>query len=187
MSFDSSGNIVIYDPLTNDTVTTSLVGVEGNVACNADQGTSGCSLNTLGSDSTTGDFTAGFDLPDELEDTQSIARRRNLHSKKFKGKQNRRRLQDGEEDSTVSESNDVVLNPVTCIIAGSAVLFSGITEDSYPMYNQNNFLNTNFDFDFGAFLNLGTKLAEGQEINSFVFTFEDAGVYVFYNSNNTAK
>lgn len=48
-------------------------------------------------------------------------------------------------------------------------------------------MNTNFDFDFGAFLNLGYKLSQGEEISSFVFTFEDEGVYVFYNSNNTAK
>jgi len=61
--------VIIFDPLTNDTVTTSLVGVEGSVACNVDSSTTGCSLTSLGSDPSTGDFTAGFDLPDELEDT----------------------------------------------------------------------------------------------------------------------
>jgi hypothetical protein len=53
-------------------------------------------------------------------------------------------------------------------------------------------MNTNFDFDFGAFLNLAVemqrKASENDETPSlFSFTFTEGGTYVFHDVSSTQK
>lgn len=48
-----------------------------------------------------------------------------------------------------------LVNPVSCITAGSAVIFEGITDESYPVYDTKSLLNSNPDYDYGEFFNLG--------------------------------
>jgi len=73
-----------------------------------------------------------------------------------------------------------------CTTKGSAILFENVGEGKYPVYVRDSLLNTNENFDFGAFDALGESLIGGN-YSSFVFTFYEAGVYVFADSRNQAK
>lgn len=87
-----------------------------------------------------------------------------------------------------ARSREAIRNPVVCITAGSAILFEGLTARDYPVYRKNSLLNSNSNFDFGAFLKLGAQLANGtSKASSFGFTFTEAGLYVFRDSVNSAK
>lgn len=49
-------------------------------------------------------------------------------------------------------------------------------------------INSNPSFDFSKFLLLEQAMKAGKTtIKQFVFTFDDAGIFVFADSNNTAK
>jgi hypothetical protein len=48
-------------------------------------------------------------------------------------------------------------------------------------------LNTNADFDFGSFEKLGDDIKRGENIQSYLFTFSQAGIYVFRDSEIAAK
>ena len=79
-----------------------------------------------------------------------------------------------------------IKNPVVCKTLGSAILLENLTEFKYPIYVKDSLLNTNDDFDFGEFVNLPDKIKTGK-VSGFVFTFTQAGVYVFSNSLSPAK
>lgn len=57
------------------------------------------------------------------------------------------------------------------------------TNGSYPVYDRDSLLNTNPQFDYGAFRALATT---SPLPTSFPFAFPDAGVYVFYSSSQVA-
>lgn len=88
------------------------------------------------------------------------------------------------------DTSQFVSNPVVCTSRGSALLFENLKNDTYPVYAKDSLLNTNEDFDFGEFNELAAVLAGQvgeQTINSFVFTFNEPGAYVFADSRNEAK
>ena len=115
------------------------------------------------------------------------------------------------------EDYPVIRNPVLCATAGSAVLFGDITPAHYPVYQKNSLLNTNDEFDFGAFVQLGADMAAAEEVCrdpetqqdcgdssdsdsdeehcgctegcacAFAFAFTEAGIYVFRDSSSAAK
>lgn len=96
-----------------------------------------------------------------------------------------RRLQAGQPSA-------VVINPVSCITSGSAVLFQDVSATSYPVYQKDSLLNSNPTFDFGEFKKLGEdlksgKLKPGSKGLNFIFTFQKAGIYVFRDSEKVAK
>ena len=98
-----------------------------------------------------------------------------------------RGLQSGRNTNALNAASSIK-NPVVCLTAGSAVFFSGLSTLHYPVYQKNSLLNTNDDFDFGAFLKLGTELRAGTSTaTSFAFTFVGPGIYVFRDSHNAAK
>jgi hypothetical protein len=80
---------------------------------------------------------------------------------------------------------------VTCVTAGSAVIFQDVTATHYPVYERDNLLNSNALFDYGAFLALESALLagdyEGNDDLSFVFTFRDDGIYVFKDAADATK
>ena len=83
--------------------------------------------------------------------------------------------------------NKYIKNPVSCVTAGSAVVFDGITDKSYPVYNEQSLLNSNMNYDFGDFKLLETMIKNGsfsgsKNITSFVVAFKESGVYVFKDS-----
>lgn len=65
-------------------------------------------------------------------------------------------------------------------------MFENLSADKYPIYVKDSLLNTNEDFDHGEFDSLSSSLND-TEYTSFVFTFFQAGVYVFKDSRNEAK
>jgi hypothetical protein len=85
-----------------------------------------------------------------------------------------------------------ILNPVYCIKAGDSFMFQIDDPKHYPVYMRQSVMNTNVDFDFGAFLNLAVemerKAAERDTTPSlFSFTFVDGGTYVFHDVTSTQK
>lgn len=44
-----------------------------------------------------------------------------------------------------------ISNPVICTTIGSALLFDSLTATTYPIYDRDNLLNTNENFDYGDF------------------------------------
>lgn len=81
-----------------------------------------------------------------------------------------------------------ITNPVICIQAGQAVLFSvDSAAKSYPVYMKDSILNTNPQFDYGQFLKLQTTINQGSTVTAFSFVFTEAGVYVFQDSVQTTK
>lgn len=74
-------------------------------------------------------------------------------------------------------------DPVTCIELGNSILFS-ITNESYPVYDEENLLNTNDAFDYGQFRQLAENQLTSGSADLFAYRFRTAGVYVFQLSNN---
>jgi hypothetical protein len=80
----------------------------------------------------------------------------------------------------------VISNPVVCASKGSAVLFDSLSASTYPVYQKDSLLNTNQEFDYGAFNDLPDQLV-GLEGQNFIFNFDQSGVYVFADSRNPSK
>jgi hypothetical protein len=98
---------------------------------------------------------------------------------------------DGRALQADSFSGRAIRNPVVCAGAGSAILWSDLSAEHYPMYQKNSLLNSNDQFDFGAFVRLGEELkaddGEDEAPSSFLFVFAEAGIYVFRDSGSAAK
>ena len=89
----------------------------------------------------------------------------------------------------VSDQTARMQNPTSCLAVGESMLFSIGTTDpgarNYPVYLKDSFVNSNADFDYGAFRDLAELLADpatSAGISHFGYTFEDPGVYVFGSS-----
>lgn len=175
VTFSAIEEISVTNTTTEEVITfrqAAVPGLAGRARCQA-PGDGGCEIFTLGKDARNGDFIADFQLPDALG-----LKRRQLHSRRFL--QGRRGLQAGQDL--------VIRNPVVCAGLGSAVLFQGLSSDHYPVYQKNSLLNSNDAFDFGAFVALGARLDSGdRSITSFLFAFDEPGIYVFRDSGNAAK
>ena len=93
----------------------------------------------------------------------------------------RRDLQDNEDEGAA-----YITNPVICTTRGSALLFENLSAEKYPVYVKDSLLNTNDNFDYGEFDALSALLSS-EVVKSFVFTFDEPGIYVFADSRNSAK
>ena len=65
---------------------------------------------------------------------------------------------------------------------GSALLFEGLTAKHYPVYLHASLVNTNAAFDFSPFAALAVDPPA-----QFIFTFQDAGVYMFGDAETPTK
>ena len=63
------------------------------------------------------------------------------------------------------------------------MLFS-ITNESYPVYDEESLLNTNDAFDYGQFRQLVESQQTSGSASLFAYRFRSSGVYVFKLSNN---
>ena len=79
----------------------------------------------------------------------------------------------------LASSDPVIENPVVCIRAGDSIMFDVSNED-YPVYAKDSLLNTNDEFDYTAFRNLGFTASTTISVSTFAFTFTEPGMYVFY-------
>jgi hypothetical protein len=94
-----------------------------------------------------------------------------------------RRQRRGRNLQTTSDEGVAVENPVICIQVGEAVLFDiEPGTQAFPEYHKSSLLNSNADFDYGAFRRLAEIAAN---TSMFVFSFPDGGVYVFWDGNST--
>lgn len=67
-------------------------------------------------------------------------------------------------------------------------MFENLSSRNYPVYQKDSLINTNPTFDFSKFLLLAATLKNAtSKINTFIFTFDEPGVYVFADSNITSK
>ena len=101
----------------------------------------------------------------------------------------RRRRQttnDTTEDSSVELNGTTfegIDDPVTCLELGDSILFT-ITNESYPVYDEESLLNTNDAFDYGQFRQLVESQQTSGSASLFAYRFRSSGVYVFELSNN---
>lgn len=112
-----------------------------------------------------------------------------------------RLLSDGEfphrELQAAGVETGPVRNPVYCIVVGSSFLFTISDPKHYPIYLRDSVLNTNPDFDYGAFLDLQGEMAKKVALqvstpSLFAFSFTQAGIYAFGDAeeqrrNNSAE
>jgi hypothetical protein len=77
-----------------------------------------------------------------------------------------------------------ITHPIVEIALYNSVVWS-ITNANYPVYVKSSLLNTNLDFDYGAFRNLDDVLVRSTMVlTSFIFTFAEPGTYVFRISSD---
>lgn len=111
---------------------------------------------------------------------RALKERQRLHS----ARNNTREL------AVVEQTN--IFNPVYCINMGDSFIFNIENPEHYPKYMRDSVINSNPEFDYGAFIELEQQMLA--RINDadvtpviFTFTFADAGNYVFYDSTNAQK
>lgn len=130
-----------------------------------------------------GDFLADFQLPSILGQP-----RRKLHTRRYLQGEAPTFARDLQAAKAASKSTNAIRNPVACTTAGSAVVFEDLSAKHHPVYQKDSLLNTNANFDFGAFVKHAAQLKSGKsKATSFIFTFNTAGIYVFKDSANSAK
>ena len=90
-------------------------------------------------------------------------------------------------DETTTELNGTTFegidDPLTCIELGDTILFT-VTNESYPVYDEDSLLNTNDAFDYGQFRELVENQQSSDSASLFAYRFRSSGVYVFELSNN---
>ena len=67
------------------------------------------------------------------------------------------------------------------------MMFEVSAPSNYPVYDVNNLLNSNPNFDYSPFILLSQNMTAGSNITDFAYTFTVAGKYVFVNAANSAQ
>ena len=98
---------------------------------------------------------------------------------------NQRRRKRQTDDSTSDNGPQFagIDDPTVCLELGQVILFQ-VSNVSYPVYDVDNLLNTNTEFDFGLFslLSESLQLSASEEPVLFPYRFSVSGVYVFHLS-----
>lgn len=82
-------------------------------------------------------------------------------------------------------SSTGISNPVICISLNDTYIFS-ISKTHYPVYSKDSLLNTNKNFDYGAFQQLASLMdSASSSITIFAYTFQEQGIYDFVDSDNS--
>ena len=202
---DSSGNIVVtYNSGNTETIAAAdYVSDSGTIDCS----TSGSKI--LNMDTSAGTFSGIFGAPASV--TAQASRRRllletssaygfdlsygnstsgsgtpgSIGSSLYKGSNMTRRAYNEMVTAHRRLQDDAsITNPTVCIDAGDSVVFS-VTSTSYPVYMKDSLLNSNSDFDYSAFRDLAELAASTSDVSTFVFTFDEAGDYVFQISSSS--
>ena len=96
----------------------------------------------------------------------------------------RRRRQTTDETTELNGTTfDGIDDPLTCVELGDSILFT-VTNESYPVYDEDSLLNTNDAFDYGQFRELVENQQSLDSASLFAYRFTSSGVYVFELSNN---
>lgn len=193
----------MFDPITQTETISDLPNTIGAAKCSKVDQTK-CEIVGVGlSDS--GSFQGNYDLPSALTSSNEVLaeKQREVTQRRksgdiYSGVDIRFNVDYLRGNSTLV-SNDgkrrlqldanqaqYINNPVICTTSGSAMLFENLSEEKYPFYMKDSLLNTNSNFDYGAFSALPEQL-QGKTNQNFVFTFEQSGIYVFGDSRDEAK
>lgn len=97
--------------------------------------------------------------------------------------------------ATVSADTATISNPVICIENGDSIQFEITDYTHYPVYDENNILNSNTKFDYGPFIELASqiqakKLAGYSGSTNpilFSYSFSEGGTYVFTDATTTTN
>lgn len=92
-------------------------------------------------------------------------------------------------------NTETISNPVICIENGDSLQFEITDYNHYPVYDENNILNSNNNFDSGAFVDLGSQIRAKTLAGStgvsdpvlFSYTFSEGGTYMFTDSTITTN
>lgn len=84
----------------------------------------------------------------------------------------------------VSKFYASIARPVVCINQRDTILFD-VSNTNYPVYEVDSLLNSNPDFDYSEFTTLAETARSSSMVNSFAFTFDEPGVYVFKLSTDS--
>jgi len=91
-----------------------------------------------------------------------------------------------------SLSSTGINNPVICIKVGDTAMFEIDGDGHYPVYQKDSLLNSNPNFDYGAFKMLAEKVAAqiangNSQKQYFGYTFMESGRYFFTDSKSSEK
>eukprot|EP00344_Euplotes_crassus_P009856 CAMPEP_0197000254 /NCGR_PEP_ID=MMETSP1380-20130617/5237_1 /TAXON_ID=5936 /ORGANISM="Euplotes crassus, Strain CT5" /LENGTH=1215 /DNA_ID=CAMNT_0042417483 /DNA_START=1832 /DNA_END=5479 /DNA_ORIENTATION=- len=97
--------------------------------------------------------------------------------------------------STTTADTATISNPVVCLENGDTMQFEVNDYSHYPVYDENNILNTNLNFDYGPFIELGSQitakslagLTGSTDPVLFSYTFTEGGTYVFVDKTTTTN
>mmetsp|Transcript_42395 Transcript_42395/g.49436 ORF Transcript_42395/g.49436 Transcript_42395/m.49436 type:complete len:161 (-) Transcript_42395:1324-1806(-) len=99
------------------------------------------------------------------------------------------------ELATANADTATISNPVVCLEYGDSLQFEITNYANYPVYDENNILNSNKDFDYGPFIDLASQikakslagLSGSTNPVLFSYTFTAGGTYVFTDATITTN
>jgi hypothetical protein len=153
----------------------STSSVQGDITCTA----GGCKSQTIAMGSN--GFEGMYDVP-----ADEYARYLGIDSSELSSLSTDSAARRALQVSNASQSSAAsVTNPLVCLDLGDSIFFD-LSHGTYPKYQVNSLLNTNAEFDYGAFRELERNMIKSNSpsTNTFVFAFSRAGTYVFANSGN---
>jgi hypothetical protein len=176
----TDGSLIVTNPATGATTSTSTADVPGYFGkLNCGVGDDCALLTVIVSGES---HKAVYGAPPSIEAVQ-VAASAGRQLKALGG------TRDGKHFSTLAANLIDALpgykNPTVCLKAGSGILFELTSKGSYPVYMKDSNLNSNDDFDYSLFRELGARVGRGHNISTFGFTFQDPGVYAFTDNADT--
>ena len=100
----------------------------------------------------------------------------------------RRRLQVRRHLQAAANASEppAVANPLVCLALGDGIFFD-ISSGTYPCYQDTSLINTNAEFDYGAFRQLHNNMLKTSPPTNFYFAFTQPGTYVLANRDTAAS
>ena len=97
--------------------------------------------------------------------------------------------------ATVNADTATISNPVVCIENGDSLQFEITDYTHYPVYDENNILNSNTAFDYGPFTDLASQIQAKKLAGKsgstdpvlFSYSFTSGGTYVFTDATTTTN
>ena len=164
-----NGQFEVYDPQTGEYQALDITGNEyyGLTECEGECKTYSMDMTESGPEAVYG---LGSSVASKYVDSLNLTA------------ETSRRLQE------VSTESARIPDPVICIQKGETFVFSINGTEHYPVYVKDSLINTNPNFDYGAFKELKRILdAETSTISTFAFTFTQKGIYDFVDNVDPSK
>ena len=192
MTLSSTGVPTFTD--SNGTVTTiSYSGDSNSIGTMSCAKSEGCAINQVAMGST-GEPQGMYGVSNYNK--AKVARRilrqlYNLNDEEINENHTRRFL----AATTTVADTATISNPVICIENGDSLQFEVTNYNNYPVYDENNILNTNLNFDYGPFIELASQITAKSFAGLtgttdpvlFSYSFTDGGTYVFYDKTITTN